>query len=361
MRTPWILAPRSVATADRGGRYAASFAETGARRAGGVVLQRQMVELLVCPHCGRAMEADTRDGGTGVACSAGHRFPGDRGYLDLSAASAPDTVSTRTFESFGYEWNAFDDVRPEDAEFAEVYFRDLDLHSLDGRKGLDAGCGKGRYTRFVAAHLGALVALDGSDAVEAAARNLAPFTNVVVVKADLRTAPIAAHSMDFVMCLGVLHHLADPRAGFAALVRTLAPGGRILVYLYSRPAQWGVRRVALDSAAMLRRLTVRIPHRVLRMLSVPVAALLYVGIVAPGALADRFSRGALARLPMASYRGKPFRSLVLDTFDRLSAPVEHRYVWSELAPWFADEGLVVDAVREQAGWFVLAHRATGAS
>ena len=63
---------------------------------------------------------------------------------------------------------------------------------------------------------------------------------------------------------------------------------------------------------------------------------------------------------MAGYRGKPFRSLFLDTFDRLSAPVEHRYVWDELAPWFADEGLVVDAVREEAGWFVLATRpATG--
>jgi SAM-dependent methyltransferase len=321
------------------------------------VLQRQMVELLVCPRCGQAMEADTRGDGAGVVCSAGHRFPGDRGYLDLSATVASDAVSTRTFDSFGYEWNAFDDVRPEDAEFAEVYFRDLDLDSLDGQKGLDAGCGKGRYTRFVAAHLGALVALDGSDAVEAAARNLGSFPNVVVVKADLRSAPIAPHSMDFVMCLGVLHHLADPRAGFAALVRTLAPGGRILVYLYSRPAQLGVRRVALLAAASLRRLTVRIPHRVLRVLAVPVAALLYLGVVGPGALGDRLARGALARLPMASYRGKPFRSLVLDTFDRLSAPVEHRYVWPEIAPWFAEEGLVVDAVREEAGWFVLAHRA----
>ncbi len=66
--------------------------------------------------------------------------------------------------------------------------------------------------------------------------------------------------------------------------------------------------------------------------------------------------GPLARLPMAGYRGKPFRSLVLDTFDRLSAPVEHRYLWEDLAPWFAEEGLVVDAARDEAGWFVLAHR-----
>jgi hypothetical protein len=61
---------------------------------------------------------------------------------------------------------------------------------------------------------------------------------------------------------------------------------------------------------------------------------------------------------MDAYRGKPLRSLVLDTFDRLSAPVEHRYVWRELAPWFHDAGLVVDAARDETGWFVLAHKPT---
>ena len=59
---------------------------------------------------------------------------------------------------------------------------------------------------------------------------------------------------------------------------------------------------------------------------------------------------------MDAYRGKPFRSLVLDTFDRLSAPVEHRYVWKDLAPWFSETGLVVDAARDETGWFVLAHK-----
>jgi hypothetical protein len=47
---------------------------------------------------------------------------------------------------------------------------------------------------------------------------------------------------------------------------------------------------------------------------------------------------------------------VLDTFDRLSAPVEYRYVWSDLQPWFDRTGLVVDAARDETGWFVLAHR-----
>jgi hypothetical protein len=95
---------------------------------------------------------------------------------------------------------------------------------------------------------------------------------------------------------------------------------------------------------------------VLKAVSTPIAGLLYLGVVAPGAYGDRTGRTALASLPMHAYRGKPFRSLVLDTFDRLSAPVEHRYVWTELAPWFEGAGLVVDAARDETGWFVLAHR-----
>ncbi len=90
----------------------------------------------------------------------------------------------------GYGSNAFDDVRREDESFAEVYFHDLDLDSLKGKIGLDAGCGKGRYTRFLAEHLDAEVALDGSSAVEAAARNLADIAGTAVVRVRPPRCPI---------------------------------------------------------------------------------------------------------------------------------------------------------------------------
>ena len=263
-------------------------------------------------------------------------------------------TTKRTFESFGYEWNTFDDVREEDAEFARTYFKDLDLPSLAGKAGLDAGCGKGRYTRFLAPHLETLVALDGSSAVEAAKRNLAGFGNTVVVRADLRRAPFRPGSFDFVSCLGVLHHLDDPRAGFRELVELLRPGGLILIYVYSRPEGRGVRSAGLAAAAALRRVTVRMPHGALRKVSAAMAGVLSVTVVRPGAWGDRHGVGRLQRLPMAAYRDKPLRSLVLDTFDRLSAPVEHRYVWSELERWFDVSPLRIETAREDAGWFVLA-------
>ena len=319
---------------------------------GSKVISSLFVDRLRCPECGKPVEAVAG----GIACPGGHRFGIDQGYLDCSRDQVRPGSTERTFASFGFEWTSFDDVRNEDEEFASVYFKDLDLATLQGKVGLDAGCGKGRYTRFLAAHLDATVALDGSAAVEAAARNLAELPSVLVVKSDLREAPFAPASFDFVSSLGVLHHLDDPRAGFQRLLSYLAPGGRILVYLYSRPTDAGLRAAGLRLAAALRKVTVRLPHRVLKVLSAPISALLYYGLVVPGEIGERYKLSALAGLPMHAYRGQPLRSLFLDTFDRLSAPVEHRYVWSELAPWFDEAGLVVDAAREETGWFVLAHR-----
>jgi SAM-dependent methyltransferase len=311
-----------------------------------------IVERMRCGRCGAAMTAEPG----GVRCATGHRYPWRAGYLDFSDEAPPEGSTGQTFSSFGYEWNAFDEVRDEDEEFAAIYFADLDLPALAGKVGLDAGCGKGRFTRILARHLDGMVGLDGSDAVEAAARNLGDLPNVVIVKSDLRRAPFAPGSFDFISCLGVLHHLDRPEEGFRALVERLAPGGQLLLYLYSRPGTTDVRAVALTLASFVRTLTVRMPHPLLKALSGPIAALLYGGVVAPGRWGQRRGIKALAGLPMDTYRDKPFRSLVLDTFDRLSAPVEHRYVWSELEPWFAEAGLVVDAARDQTGWFITAHR-----
>jgi SAM-dependent methyltransferase len=308
-----------------------------------------------CPECGAAM----RESPAGVSCQAGHPLVVTAGYIDASQGRATDAATSRTFDSFGFEWTTFSQTREEDALYAEHYLRDLDLGRIRGVLGLDAGCGRARYTRFLAPHLGAMVALDGSDAVLSAARNLSDVPNAVVVRADLRRSPFAEGSFGFIASFGVLHHLEDPRAGFAALMRLLAPGGVLALYLYSRPERRGARGVGLAAATALRRITVRLPHRLLRALCAPIAGVLVVTVVAPGRLGDRRGTALLSALPMGTYRDKPFRSLVLDTFDRLSAPIEHRFTWSELAPWFEGSGLVVDSARDESGWFVVAHRPAG--
>ena len=189
------------------------------------------------------------------------------GYLVADGPTGKDAVSRKTAESFGYEWTTFDDVRPEDKVFASWYLADLRLDELAGKVGLDAGCGKGRYTRHLAPHLAVLVALDASAAIEVATRDLATFDNIVTVRSDLRSAPFAKASFDFVSSLGVLHHLDDPGPVFASSPGLLAPGGVMFLYLYSRPSGHGVRWAGIELASLFRRFTVRMDKRALRWLS----------------------------------------------------------------------------------------------
>lgn len=308
-----------------------------------------LLERLRCPQCGRTVVAIAG----GVTCADGHMMSFRSGYLD-AAQAIEDSATTKTFESFGYEWTTFSGLGPEDEGAWKEYFRDVPLDRVAGKVGLDAGCGKGRFTRFTASHLRFLVALDGSEAVTAAVRNLAALDNVSVVKADIRDAPFAPGSFDFISCLGVLHHLSGPEIGFRRLVELLADGGIMLLYLYSRPDGGGLRSRALLVASTLRKVTVHMPHRLLRVTCAPLAATLYAAFVIPGRIGARYGIAPLTRLPLHSYRGRPLRNLWLDTFDRLSAPLERRYVWSELEPWFQRSGLRVESVRDDAGFYIVA-------
>lgn len=267
-----------------------------------------------------------------------------------------DEATRRTLKSFGYEWTTFSRIEPEDEIFWRRYFRDVPLGELGESVTLDVGCGKGRFAYFTAPHVKHLMALDGSAAIEAAAGNLAGLPNVSLWRADVRRLPLRDRTVGFVYCLGVLHHLTHPRAGFDELARVLAPGGRLLLYVYSRPDRFNLRDLGLRAATGLRHVTTKLPHPLLRIVCMPIALLLYGAFVIPGRFGQKHGRTVLASFPLQTYRGRPLRSLWLDTFDRLSAPIEHRYLWSEIAPWFDESGLSVDAVRDDAGLFVLARR-----
>ena len=67
------------------------------------------------------------------------------------------------------------------------------------------------------------------------------FTNLTFVTAGLESLPdLGLGSFDYVDCCGVLHHLADPAAGLAALVSVLAEGGGLGIMVYGTLGRCGV-------------------------------------------------------------------------------------------------------------------------
>src|SRR6266478_4051500 len=97
---------------------------------------------------------------------------------------------------------------------------------------LDAGCGNGRYSRFLLREADADAIITGFDLsqrmLERARKRLGS-DRVTHVAADLTRLPYADATFDAAVSGWVLEHLPDPRPGLRELARVLKPGGKLLL------------------------------------------------------------------------------------------------------------------------------------
>lgn len=267
-------------------------------------------------------------------------------------ASEPEAdfaVKLSTADSFAYEWQQFGALRDEWRKNFTDYMQPHAPKDLAGKEVLDVGAGSGRHS-FHAAQSGAkVVAIDLGESIDVARRNLP--ASVLTVQADAEALPFAPGSFDLVMSIGVLHHLPDPGRALRSVARYARAGGHVHVYLYWVPEVRWHRRV-LGFVSVARRLSTRIPHRVLHGLCYPLAAALHVAVVAPyRALRSRpKGRRLAASIPLKTYADYPFSVLVNDQFDRFSAPLERRYTAAEVRDVMADAGLDDVVVLPNNGW-----------
>jgi SAM-dependent methyltransferase len=120
---------------------------------------------------------------------------------------------------------------------------------------LVAGCGTGREAMMLArsAPDATVTAIELSETSLAVARvRCAGQANLRLLRHDLHAVAELGQRFDYIVCSGVLHHLPDPEAGWAALVDILAPGGAMQVALYSRIARLSVTAARLRLGALMR-------------------------------------------------------------------------------------------------------------
>jgi len=97
---------------------------------------------------------------------------------------------------------------------------------------LDAGCGNGRYSRFLLAEADADASITGFDYSQQMlqrARKRLQNNRVTQVAADLTRLPFPDTCFDAIVCGWVLEHLPDPRPGLRELARVMRPGGKLLL------------------------------------------------------------------------------------------------------------------------------------
>jgi SAM-dependent methyltransferase len=260
-----------------------------------------------------------------------------------------DSVRDRTAESFAYEWAHFGQPRAEWTKNFLDYMRPHSAEYFAGKVVLDVGAGSGRHSAQAAQFGARVVAVDLGRSIDVARRNLPP--SVLTVQADAERLPLRVESFDFVMSVGVLHHLPDTEGALASLVPYVAPGGNLHVYLYWVPeVRW--HRTVLKLVDLVRRGTIRMPHALLRQLCYPLSAVLWLTVVLPyRTLVKRPKLAKLAEaLPLKTYSAYPFGVLVNDQFDRFSAPIEQRFTKSEVSAMLIKAGLDDVVVVPNSGW-----------
>ena len=94
----------------------------------------------------------------------------------------------------------------------------------------DLGCGTGFLSHMLAPHVGRVYAVDHSPAMlKAAAKTLADFSNVEILRGDLAALPIENNQCDAAILSLVLTYIPDPSSVLREISRILKPGGKAII------------------------------------------------------------------------------------------------------------------------------------
>lgn len=309
-------------------------------------MKRYLADLLACPSC----HGD-------LVCRASRREGIDivEGSLDCNTCTKsysiirgiPRFVDPENYAStFGFQWNHFKaDQIDSQNRLTKSYQRfqaetGWSKAELQDKWVLDAGCGAGRFVDVASQADCQVVGVDMSDAVDAAAVNLAGRENIHLVQASIYSLPFKPGSFDFCYCIGVIQHTPDPHGALQALPRILRAGGKIAVTIYERKP-W----TTFNTKYLIRPFTRRLPHR-----------LLYAGLAAAmpvlfGLAEVLFRLPVLGRLfpfvvPVANYvhekdlpLRRRYRWALLDTFDMLSPRYDAPQTESEVRSALSTAGV----------------------
>lgn len=238
-------------------------------------------------------------------------------------------------KAFGEEWARFNQANMTEEERAEIFRDYFDIFPkkflTKEARGIDVGCGSGRWAMAVAPKIQQLVCVDASsEALDVAATNLSQHPNVTLTVGNALNLPFDELSFDFAYSLGVLHHLADTNKALLEINRVLKPGAPFLLYLYyafdNRPLWY---RWIWKFSELGRFLICRLPSRLRFVCSDVVAIFVYLPLSRIARMMAYLGVSVEA-FPLSYYRDKSFLVMRTDALDRLGTRLEKRFTKAEI-------------------------------
>ena len=249
-----------------------------------------------------------------------------------------------TVAGFGWQWLTFDekiqDTYMTNKELFLDFIYPVPEEFFKGKAVLDAGCGMGRFVKW-GASFGSqnIIGVDLSDSVDAAYRNTRDMPNAHIIQADIMTLPFAK-TFDYIYSVGVLHHLANPKAGFSRLAELLSQDGKISAWVYSRENNGWVIYIL---SPLRKYITSRLPKPVLLFLSHSIGLFLYALLQCVYKPINRRIPRLGKLLPYNAYlyytSRLSYTALVNVIFDHLAPQLADYISREQFESWFRDQNL----------------------
>jgi SAM-dependent methyltransferase len=291
------------------------------------------LEVFVCPACHQGLQLSTHSRNQKEITEGTLTCRQCDGTYPIKAGIPRFVPEGAYAQSFGHQWRWFRTVQIDSLNRSSV--SEAALHATTGwnddefrgRRLLDAGVGAGRYAERAAAKGAEVFGVDLTMAIDAAYRNIGHLPNVHLAQADIFALPFRDETFDLAYSIGVLHHTPDPPSAFARVARTVAPGGKLAVYVYAR---YGPSHHMSDA---IRVVTTRLPLRMTWALAAAAIPLYYVYQVPVV--------GKALRLGLPISMEPEWRWRWLDTFDWYTPKYQSKYLYPEVFRWFQDNGFDV--------------------
>lgn len=207
------------------------------------------------------------------------------------------------------QWKSFED---DEVFLFQDWISPNTLEDFQDKVVLEAGCGGGQHTAFIAPYAQRIVAVD-LNSIEVAKKRNQRWKHITFVDDDISSMELSER-FQVVICIGVVHHTDDPDATVKNLIKHTAPGGRIVLWVYSKEGNWLAEHVVEGFRKLFLR---NLGTGMLIALSKAITLGLYIPVYTLYLL-------PLKSLPYFEYfenfRRLTFLRNTLNVFDKLNAP-----------------------------------------